>query len=431
MNYQEAMKYIGEVHKYGSKLGLENIKQLLELLGNPHKELKIIHVAGTNGKGSTAAYIREMLAENGYSVGFYTSPYLEVFNERIQVNHSLIKDEEIAEHITEIESCIKIMLEKGYNHPTEFEVITAMAFLYFKKKNVDYVVLEVGLGGRFDATNVIESSLISVITSISYDHTKILGDTLTKIAFEKSGIIKENGLIVSYPQVQEAEVEIIKNARLKHAQYYSVNHDDISIVSQNEKSSVFKLIDIDENIEISMLGVHQIYNAALAIKALKILEAKHLVSLDRSKMIGAIKNTHWNGRMEVISENPLIIIDGAHNPDGAKSLMDTLNITFSKYEKILCIGMLEDKDVDEVLKKLIPYIDNIIVTEPNSDRALTAEKMAEKIEKYGKKVEVRTDREAAFNLLLEKTKEQNQLGIIAGSLYLIGEGRKWLKKVSN
>lgn len=431
MNYQEAMRYISEVHKYGSKLGLENIKHLLELLGNPHKELKIIHIAGTNGKGSTAAYIREILVENEYKVGFYTSPYLEVFNERVQVNHNLIKDEEIAEHITEIESCIKTMLEKGYNHPTEFEVITAMAFLYFKKKNVDYVVLEVGLGGRFDATNVIESSLISVITSISYDHTKILGDTLTKIAFEKSGIIKENGLIVSYPQVQEAEAEIIKNAKLKNAQYYSVNLEELSIISQNEKSSIFKLSDVDENIEISMLGVHQIYNAALAIKTINILEAKHLVSIDRKKMISAIKNTHWNGRMEVISENPLIIIDGAHNPDGAKTLIDTLNSTFSKYEKTLCIGMLEDKDVDEVLKKLIPYIDNIIVTEPNSDRALTAEKMAEKIEKYDKKVEIKADREEAFKLLLNKIEKENQLGIIAGSLYLIGEGRKWLKKVSD
>lgn len=425
MNYQEAMAYIGNIHKYGSKLGLENIRYLLKLMGDPQKQLKFIHIAGTNGKGSTAAYIREVLVAEGYSVGLYTSPYLEVFNERIQWNHQLISDDEIACIISEMDGYICQMLEAGQNHPTEFEVITAMAFLYFLRKKVDFVILEVGLGGRFDATNVIEESLISIITSISFDHMKILGDTLTQIAFEKSGIIKPEGCVISYPQLEEAAIEIEKNAKLKQASYESFDKADIEIIEMTEKKSVFKMKDMELPLEITMLGEHQIYNAALAIKALVKLEGLGHVKLNKGQMLEAIKKTHWNGRLEVLSEKPLLLIDGAHNTDGAKVLTDSLKTTFADYRKVLCLGMLEDKDVDGVLKILLPAVDRVIITEPNSERALSIEEMTRKVEQYHLNYSIYKNREEAFEAVLKCINSENQLGIVAGSLYLIGEARTW------
>ena len=197
MNYIEAINYINDKNKYGSRLGLDSISKLLELLGNPHLDLKYIHIAGTNGKGSTASYISSILREAGYKVGLFTSPYLERFNERISINGQDIPDERLAEITERVKNSIEIMLKEGYEHPTTFEIVTTISFVYFKEENVDFVVLEVGLGGRLDSTNVIKDSLISVITTIDFDHMDVLGNTLGKIAYEKAGIIKDRGLVLT------------------------------------------------------------------------------------------------------------------------------------------------------------------------------------------------------------------------------------------
>jgi len=239
MNYKEALDYIHGTYKFGSKLGLENIKYLLDLLGNPHRKLKIIHVAGTNGKGSTCSYIHSILKEAGYTVGLYTSPYLEEFTERIRINGEDIPKDKLANITAIVKEKIDIMVKEGKNHPTEFEVVTALAFYYYAEENVDFVVLEVGLGGRLDATNVVENPLVSVITPIGLDHTEYLGDTLDKIAYEKGGIIKERGFVVCYPQEEEV-MEVFKNlCKERNSKLFTPSFDKLTIHKSSVEEQIF------------------------------------------------------------------------------------------------------------------------------------------------------------------------------------------------
>lgn len=235
MNYVEALNYINDKNKFGSRLGLDVIGKLLDLLGNPHLNMKYIHVAGTNGKGSTSAHIASILKEAGYRVGLFTSPYLERFNERISINGQDIPNERLAKITEKVKEKVEIMLQEGYEHPTTFEIVTTVAFVYFKEENVDFTVLEVGLGGRADSTNVIEDSYVSVITTLDYDHTDVLGDTLGKIAYEKAGIIKENGLVISYPQEEEAFKVIEEVAMEKKAKLILCPMEKVEIIHLGQK----------------------------------------------------------------------------------------------------------------------------------------------------------------------------------------------------
>ena len=265
MYYQEALSFINDKDKFGSRLGLASIGKLLELLGNPHLGLNYLHVAGTNGKGSTSSYLAHALQSAGYKVGLYTSPFLERFNERIQINDVDIPDSTLARITALVKQGADTMVEQGIEHPTTFEILTAIAFIYYKEEKVDYVVLEVGLGGRFDSTNIIDKSLVSVITTLDYDHIVELGDTLGKIAYQKAGIIKQNGLVVSYPQAEEAK-EVIEEVVLdKGADLYFSPNDKVVIKEENEFGSVFdysfenhKLDDL----RITMIGEYQIFNAS-------------------------------------------------------------------------------------------------------------------------------------------------------------------------
>jgi len=274
MNYEEALQYISNTNRYGIKLGLETVSRLLELLGNPQENLNIIHVAGTNGKGSVCSFISNILIDAGYSVGLYTSPYLENFTERIRVDQNEIRKEEVANIVKLIDKKISIMLNEGYPNPTEFEIVTAMALYYYNLCNVDYVVLEVGLGGRYDATNVIKESLVSVITSISLDHIGVLGDTISKIAYEKAGIIKNNGTVVVYKQEYETEEVIREICRKKDAKYIGVDFDSIEIVRSDINTQIFNYSSSTyeyKNLEIKLIGEHQIKNALLAINVIEYL----------------------------------------------------------------------------------------------------------------------------------------------------------------
>ncbi|MDI3309817.1 MAG: Mur ligase family protein [Thermoanaerobacterium sp.] len=271
MNYSDAIEYIHNTNKFGIKLGLENIRCLLERMGNPQKNLKFIHVAGTNGKGSTCAFINSILIDAGFKVGLYTSPYLEEFEERMRINNKNIPKNKLADYVEYIKDVVDKMLDDGYHHPTEFELITAIAFKYFYDENVDFVVLEVGLGGRFDATNVIDNSLVSVISTIDYDHMDKLGDTLAKIAYEKAGIIKENGTVVSFYQKDEALQVIERVASLKDASLSVLNISDIEIVESNSDYQIFNYKNY-KNLKIRIIGKHQIYNASLALMAVEKLK---------------------------------------------------------------------------------------------------------------------------------------------------------------
>lgn len=422
MNYNEALNFISESHKFGMRLGLDNMKRLLELLGNPQEKLNIIHVAGTNGKGSTCSFISTILVECGYKVGLYTSPYLETFTERIRINNENIPEEKVANIISLIKEKIDIMIKEGYEYPTEFEIVTAMAFYYYFIENTDYVVLEVGLGGRYDATNVIDKSLVSVITSISLDHTGILGDTLEKIAYEKAGIIKENGTVFVYNQTDIVKNVIKEVCNKKNAKYIEVDFDDVIIKKSdiNYQSFDYKKY---KDIKINLIGEHQIKNSILALNVVEfILDNIHLDTIKKG-----IEKTKWAGRIEKLSESPLFIIDGAHNEDGAKSLQKVLDKNLKDKNMTLIIGMLEDKDIDTVLEILIPYFNKVITTTPNNPRAISCDKLKDKVYKYNKNVTQVKEIEKAVEYALENSKKDDVI-ICAGSLYMIGEVRKEVLK---
>lgn len=425
MNYSEAIEYIHGTKKFGSKLGLNNIRELLKQLGDPHNKLKFIHVAGTNGKGSTSSFITNILTKAGYRVGLFTSPYLEKFNERIKINNDDIADEKLANITKVVKNKVDEMLDNGFNHPTEFEIVTAIAMQYYAEENVDFVVLEVGLGGRFDSTNVIESSIASVITTISMDHTDILGDTLEKIAFEKAGIIKDNGFVICYPQEDEADRVIKKVVHEKNAKLTIVPTDSIEIVSTSEFGSKFNF-KYKENsfcdLEIQLLGIHQIYNAATALTTILALNEKGEISVSEKAIRDGLKDTKWVGRLEVLRRNPTFLIDGAHNLQGIKALKDAVKNIFNYDRIILGIAILADKDVDHMISDLVPIADEIVVTEANIFRALKAEDLANKIVKYNKNVTVESDIKKAILKSLEIANE-NDLIIFSGSLYLIGDVR--------
>ncbi len=430
MNYEEAVAYIHSTYKFGSKLGLENIRYLLHLMDDPQKSLKVIHVAGTNGKGSTCAFISSVLCEQGYKVGLYTSPYLEEFTERIRVNEECISKKELAEVTQYVKEKANQMIRNGMPHPTEFEIVTAIGFEYFKRRKVDFLVLEVGLGGRGDSTNVIENPLACVITAIDFDHVDYLGNTLSQIAYEKAGIIKPNSYVVSYPQRKEASKVLEAVCRQRKAKWIEAPVDTLKIIKYDDTGLSFHMhyngIKID-HIEIKMLGEHQARNAIVAITVLKVLMKEHHVKISKEAFYNGLKKTIWPGRLEIISRNPVVLIDGAHNVQGIKALSKTLKQLFPRRSIILGIGILGDKDVDGMLDEIIPLAKQLVLTEPDNPRALPVEKLAEKIKKYEKPFMIRKEiRDAVQATLLLAEKEE--MAVFCGSLYMIGKVRTILKR---
>lgn len=431
MDYNEALKYIHESHKFGIRLGLDNIKKLLELLDNPQDKLKIIHVAGTNGKGSTCSFISTILKESGYKVGLYTSPFLETFTERIRVNGENIPKDEVGNIVSLIKEKIEIMVNEGYSCPTEFEIVTAMAFYYFNNENVDFVALEVGLGGRYDATNVIEKPIVSVITSISLDHIGVLGDTLSKIAFEKGGIIKENCSTIVYPQKEEAG-QVIKNiCKENKSKYIECNFNDINIKESNINLQRYDCIINKkeyEDLEIRLIGEHQVNNSVLALNVIDYINDNLDLNISQESMRKGLIETEWPGRIEKIKENPMFIIDGAHNEEGAESLAKSIDRYFEDKNKVLIIGMLEDKDITSVLDILIPRFNKVITTTPDNPRAIEANKLKEKINKYNIEVICKPQIKDAVDYVFQTTKKDDVI-ISAGSLYMIGNVRTIIKSL--
>lgn len=425
MNYTEALNYIHGTYKFGSKLGLENIKSLMDALGNPQKRLKFVHVAGTNGKGSTSSMIASVLSEAGYRTGLYTSPFIEKFNERMQINGCMIPDNELAEITDIVKSKIDMLISEGHAHPTEFEVVTAIGFLYFERNGCDIVVLEVGLGGRLDATNVIETPLISVITPIDLDHVEYLGDTYAKIAFEKAGIIKENGFVVSYPQITEAMDVIEKTCKERSCTLVKVSFDSLDILNDSLESLSFDFEN--ESYEIGLIAPYQSKNASLAIKTVQALN-KMGFSITQETLKRGLKKARWMARMEVVSTSPLIIIDGAHNVHGIKGLADTLEKHRGKYEIVGVMGILKDKDYEQILSIILPYLDAVVTSKPDNPRAMTAFELAEKIVDIpiiGSNDEI----EAALEMAIRYSGNQRlqKMIICFGSLYMVGGARTYIK----
>ena len=423
MNYSEAIAYIHSTYKFGSKLGLENIEKLLKLMGNPQDSLKFIHVAGTNGKGSTSAFIASALMSAGYSVGFFSSPFLEVFNERIRLDGKNIPDNDLAFITGYVKRKVDELLASGGTHPTEFEIVTAIAFEYYKNMNVDFVVLEVGMGGRLDSTNVIKHPLACVITPIDMDHTDYLGDTLEKIAYEKAGIIKMGTDVYFHPQKPDAHKAIVNVCEDLECRLTSFEESEISIEEVGIRGTRFKYNELQ--FEIALIGEHQTRNAVLAYRVLEGLREKRFVKISDEQIKEGFKETKWPGRLEILTENPLLIIDGAHNVHGAQSLANALGSIMSGRKIVGVVGMLSDKDIDGVLQLVLPHLDEVIVTEPNSPRKMSASDLAAIIENHGKNpIVVPSVLEAV--LTARSMLQNDDCAVFFGSLYMIGDVRTML-----
>jgi len=430
MNVSEAITYIEATHKFGTRLGLESMSLLLNEMGNPQDKLKFIHIAGTNGKGSTASMIAGILKTAGYKTGLFTSPFLEAFNERIQLNSEPIEDDGLVAATVFVKKHIEVLMTQGEPHPTEFEMVTAVGLQYFYEKQVDLVVLEVGLGGRLDATNIIKNPLAVVIMSISMDHTDYLGTTLGEIAFEKASIIKEVSDVVVYPQEPEAMKVILDFAKSKNALVTLVNPDDISIVDFNTQYQTLKYLGKAlplKEFHLKLLGNHQSINCLTALEVIGLLIRKGY-HIKASHIEAALAQVIFPGRFEIFLESPVVLIDGAHNSNGIQAFVQNMNQYFSKKKINLYFGMLEDKDIEESLSYLVPIAASIHTLTPNSDRAMPAEEMAKIIHnEYKKSVDFYDTMDAAVRSIdLNKTEEVN---VFVGSLYMIGEARTLIRKL--
>jgi dihydrofolate synthase/folylpolyglutamate synthase len=419
MTYEQALNKIHSALRFGSKPGLERTKELLKRLGNPERRLRFIHISGTNGKGSTAAMMAAALEESGYKTGLYTSPALENFRERMMINGRMIAPAELADRFTEVDRQLSAMRSDGLDHPTEFELVTALALCWFEREQCDIVVLEAGLGGRFDATNVIPAPEVSVITALSYDHTEVLGDTMEQISFEKCGIIKRGGVAVSYPiQPDKGPDFIRRNAAQKGATLVVPDLSKLSVLEEGLEGSRF-LYD-NEEYSISIVGRHQIYNAITALTALQCLAEKGIPLKEDAVKVG-LSRAFLPGRFELVSKNPRIILDGAHNRDG----VDSLAALIDKYicgRLVVVMGMLHDKEYRYGIREISRRADLFIATQPDSPRALAASGAAAVARDFCGEVRECADIGAALKEA-KNSSDENTTVLVCGSLYLIGPAR--------
>ncbi len=414
MNYNEALEFIHSRMKFGSQPGMERISALCEAFDNPQDKLKYVHVAGTNGKGSTCTMIAKMLEAAGYKVGLFTSPFIVDFRERIQINSEMIPQEDFAAIVEKIVPVIDELKEKHIN-PTEFEIITAAAFLYFLQENCDIVVLEVGLGGTLDSTNIIKKSEVSVITSISKDHTDILGDTILDIAAHKCGIFKQGGHVVGYPQPDFTVERFVKEkAKESGCDYTHSELGRIRLVREEFDGST--IIYAGCTFKIPLSGKHQIYNFSTAISAINVLKQKGW-NVSMKNMLDGVAALKMPARVETVSTDPLVIIDGGHNAEGFDALCATLDKYFKDKKIIAVFGMMRDKDYEYCAKKLAPICERIYATTVSNPRSLTAKELAEELKQYGAKVKAVDDCGKAYKKALKKA-DDDSVVIVCGSLYL-------------
>ena len=419
MNYKEARVYLDEVSKYGSVLGLESMRELLHRLGDPQNELKFIHISGTNGKGSVLAYLSTILSGAGYRTGRYISPTLFSYRERIQVDGEYIEKESLAHHVTAIAAAAEDMQKAGLPSPTVFEIETALAFLYFKEKRCDIVTLEVGCGGLLDATNVITTTLMEVIASISMDHTDLLGDTLAKIAAQKAGIIKPDTMVVSAQQKSEAAQVIEDTCKEQHCTLQMVDESKISNVHYGAEGQTFSY-KTWENVAISLAGSYQIKNAALALEGVEALRKLGYALSDQQVREGLL-HTAWRGRFTTLRRDPTVIIDGAHNPAAALELKESLERYFPGKTLYFVMGMFKDKDYAQVIDLTAPLARHIITVEtPGNPRAMPARELAEAVARVNPSVEWADSVAHGVEKALAMAGKEDAV-IVFGSLSFLGE----------
>jgi dihydrofolate synthase/folylpolyglutamate synthase len=427
MNGRSAIEYLLGLEMFGMRLGLENVTELLDRMGNPHREWKAVHVAGTNGKGSVCAFVSSVLQEAGYKSGLYTSPHLVDLNERIRVNGELIADdrlEELAARTRVVsEDMASVSPEKQI---TFFEFLTALAFHHFHENDIDIGVLEVGLGGRLDATNVVVPE-VSAITHLAVEHTEHLGNTLEQIAGEKAGIIKDGvPVVVSDNPALKAIAEACNERQSDMIVVgKDIEYDRTSYGLDGQRLRVKG--DSEHEIEIGLLGMYQIRNAATAYGILEVLRRKGYEIPDKAISKG-FSSTTWPGRFQIVRRNPFLVIDTAHNPDAALELRKTVEEVLQYDKSILVLGMLNDKDLKAFGKTLVPIADTVLATESKSSRAFPAGEIAEEMQNHAENVEVVPNVAEALKKAMSVS-GKNDLICVTGSNTMVGEALQYLDKV--
>lgn len=428
------MEYIDSFYMFktpgGFKPGLERIQAILDRVGNPERKVKCIHVAGTNGKGSTSAMMSMILREAGYKVGFFSSPHIQHFHERMRINGMPIADTDLARLVEEIKPVIEEIepIDGLGGRASFFEVVTALAFMYFADQKVDALILEVGLGGRLDATNVVHP-IASVITSIGLDHTEYLGNTLAAIAGEKAGIIKEGVPVITGVRNEEALSVIAQKAEEKNAQLYApLAESNWNFLESNLR---YQNVDLTmdqttyHELKIGLLGEHQLRNATIGLKTIQIVQ-KYYPAVDETAIRNGLGKVKWPGRLELVQENPAVLLDGAHNIQGVEALSCFIEEVKSQYRNLyMVMSILGDKEVTAMVKKVAPLATKITFTQNNNLRASAAEKLAETLKDEHTEFKIIPDFEMAIRKTIQEA-EEGDLVCITGSLYTISEARELL-----
>ena len=421
MTYEEALSYIHSICWKGSKLGLDRTRELLGKLDDPQKELKFIHIAGTNGKGSTAAMLSSILEEAGYRVGLYTSPFINRFNERMQVNHQPIPDEELAA-LTEY---VRPHADAMADSPTEFELITALAMVWFARQKCDIVVLEVGMGGELDSTNIIDVPEAAVIAAMGLDHVKELGPTMADIARAKAGIIKEGGRVVSYGGNPEADEVIAavcraRNASLCQPDFSAIVPGDFSLEGQTFSYKGWR------SLRIPLVGAYQMNNAAVVLETVEVLRQRGWSVSDEAVRQG-LADTRWPARFEVLRRDPVFIVDGGHNPHGIRATAESLRRLFPGRKITFVTGVMADKDVEHILGLIVPLADQFFTVRPDNPRAMDAGELARRIEAMGAKATACASVRDGVDRAIQ-AEGPHGVACALGSLYMSGEVRSCFGK---
>ena len=418
MSYQETMEYVDSLQVYGSVPGLTNIRNLCEKLGNPQKELKFVHIAGTNGKGSILCLVSTVLKEEGYLTGRYVSPTIFDYRERIQINGHMISKKDLCAYMTRLKEVCLQLTEEGKPHPTPFEIETALAFLYFKEKKCDIVVLETGMGGELDATNIIENTLVSVFASISFDHMKFLGNTLPEIAKVKSGIIKKGCVAVTVRQVPEV-MDVLREKCRETGVPLNVADPAIATgIGSRAGKQKFTYGD-RKDIAISLAGRYQIDNAVTALEVLDALSKKDF-GVSKKALYRGFLRAEWPGRFEFLSKKPVFVADGAHNADGAKRLADSVRFYFTNRRIIYIMGILRDKEQEEIIRQTCPLAEQILTVPTSGVRGLSSYELACEVKKFHPSVTALDSVEEAVELSFLLA-DKDTVIIAFGSLSYLGK----------
>lgn len=427
MNYTESLVYLRDLTKFGFNFGLDRVQELLRRLGNPEKNMTYIHVGGTNGKGSTVSMLNSMLIAAGERPGMFTSPHLHSYRERFRIGGEMISHEDVARLLNEIKPHVEAMMKEGFEQPTEFEVNTAMAFYYFAQKGVKVAVMEVGMGGEIDATNVIENVKVSVLVNVALEHTEYLGDTIEKICQTKSGIIKKDCHVVTGCREASLKELLERRVEVAGAKDLSVLDDDFGGTFEREtaEEQYFTYHDNEvtyEHLCLPLMGRHQVGNAAIAVRAAR------LFGLSEEHIRRGMAATQWACRLEKVSTDPLTIIDGAHNDHGMNVLTNYLKDHYGDKKIVVLIGMLADKEREKAIALLGPQVDKVVVTRPNSPRAGDFEMIAEFFKPYSDEIYLVEKIPEAVDKARSLVKEMGDdaMLLITGSLYMVADARGYI-----